>query len=88
MTSGAITEPVAGGEPPATLTVRRSWAIGAAVAAAVVIVALAVALAVVAVDHGDGFDGRGLAPAADSAPPGGEGMMPPGGLPYGGGYGN
>lgn len=85
MTTEAITEPMPGGEPPATVTVRRSWAIGGAVAVVAVIVAMAITLAAVAGDDHDGFDGHGFPAATGSAPPGAEGMTPPSGMPYGGG---
>ncbi|MCB0875445.1 MAG: hypothetical protein KDB46_04530, partial [Solirubrobacterales bacterium] len=57
MTTEAITEPMPSGEPPATLTVRRSWAVGGAVAIVVVIVAMAIALVAVTGEDGRGHDG-------------------------------
>jgi hypothetical protein len=81
---------------PATVTMRRSWAIGALLTVAVVIVAMAIALAAVAGD--DGADGPGgFPPGAGGFPPGAppsvqgtsEGYGPPPGvMPEQGGPGS
>jgi hypothetical protein len=81
MTAETATEVMAAADPPATLTVRRSWALGGLLTVAVVIVAMAIALAIMAGDDGQG------APAGfpQGAPGMSEGGMPPEGFPEGGG---
>ena len=51
-TATTATEVMAAQGQPATVTVRRSWAIGGLLAVVVVIVAMAIALAAVASDDG------------------------------------
>ncbi len=81
MSTEAITEPMPAAEPPATVTIRRSWAVSAALLVAAVIVAMAIALAAVAGDGGRP-DGGGFPPARSGATPQtGEGYGPPGGMP-------
>ncbi len=69
------TEAMAVKGPPATLTVRRSWAVAGLVTVVVVIVAMAIALAAVAGDDGPGGGfpqgGPGQAPGMSG------GMAPP-----------
>ena len=81
--------------PPATVTVRRSWALAGAALAVAVIVALSIALAAMASDGDDrsgdyGFPqgspglSEGIAPPQGMTPPEGialpEGMAPPQGV--------
>jgi len=78
MTTEAATEAMAIKEPPATVTIRRSWAIGAALAALTAIVAMAIAVAVLAAGDGGRAPGGFPQDAAAPAQPGfGEGMAPP-----------
>jgi hypothetical protein len=65
--TAATTEPMPIKGPPATVTVRRSWAIGGLLAVVVVIVAMAIALAAVA---GDDAPDRGFPQGAPSGVPG------------------
>jgi hypothetical protein len=62
-------------EPPATVTVRRSWAVGGLLAVVVVIVAMSIALAAVA-----GDDGPGTAGGFPQGPPSGVPEMSQGGM--------
>lgn len=86
MTMEAATEAMAVKAPPATVTIRRSWAIGVAVAALTAIVAMAIAVAVLASDD-DGSAPGGF--PQDSVPPAqsgsgfGGGMAPPQVMPEG-----
>jgi len=82
--TATTTDVMTPGDPPATVTVRRSWAIGGLVAVVVVIVAMAIALAAVAGDDGARGDFPGGPPSGGTPGISQQGMVPPEGIPDGG----
>lgn len=81
MTAEAATDAMPVEGSPATVTVRRSWLIGAVLATVTVIVAMAIAVATLAAgdDDGppDGFPQGGAVPSQSGF---GEGLAPPEGM--------